>query len=380
MFDMRLLIIHPHLDFVGGSENLTRILIYELKDICEVIVVTRAKKPEFFPEESNVRFRYIRETGFEGYGPLTTKIMNLLTTYDEVLHRDKPDAALIMIQEPIHALLLKTIRPGFKVGIYIHYPFEEELTEENLRLFINMYRFPNIYNEYYKYTDVRFVNSHYTLKALYGYYEIDASVVYPAICWKYFEEEIDVREKRGNVIISIGRFIPHKRLDYLIKLFKYEIKPEIPDAELYIIGIPDARYKGYYNTLKELAENTKDVHLIADSLSEEEMIKYYRLAKVYVHLRIGEHFGMAPVEAMSQGTIPIIPKDSGLAELVTHEKDGYTFTTDDELVKYIKHVLKLDEETLAKMRRRAIKTSYYFTPSRFAKEIFHYLETITKKG
>ncbi len=380
---MKVLIVHPHLDLVGGSENLTRILIYELLEYCpecEIVVATRARNETLFPDRPRLKFYFFKKSGISVKCPIAGKLIDLMITYDEILHDEDPDIALIMIQEPVHALLLKTMRPGFKTAIYIHYPFEEELTESNLLKFFELYRFPNMYNEYYKYVDTRFVNSHYTLNALYKHYQVDADVVYPAVSWVYFENEPDIYEKRSNTIITVGRFVPHKRLDVMIRLFREHIKPRIPDAELIIIGIPDIRYMDYYRELQRLAEETEGVKLISESLSEEDMIKYYRLAKVYVHLRIGEHFGMAPVEAMSQGVIPVIPRDSGLAELVTHGKDGFVYENDRQLVEYVLHVLKMDDNELAKLRRRAIRTSYYFTPSRFAKEVYYHVKVIAGPG
>ncbi len=379
---MKVLIVHPHLDLVGGSENLTRILLYELVEYCpecEIIVATRDRNPELFPDRKRIKFYFFKKMELYSKCPVTSKIIDLLITYDEILHDEVPDIALIMIQEPVHSLLLKTVRPGFKTAIYIHYPFEEELTEINLLKFFELYRFPNVYNAYYKYTDTRFVNSHYTLDALYRHYEVDADVIYPAVSWVYFENEPDISERRGKTIISVGRFVPHKRLDTLIKMFREHIKPKIPDAQLIIIGIPDIRYMDYYKELTKLAEETSDVMMISKSLRDEEMLQYYRMARVYVHLRIGEHFGMAPVEAMSQGVIPIIPRDSGLAELVTHGKDGFTYENDRQMLEYILHVLQMDNDELIKMSRRAIRTSYYFTPARFAKEIYYHLKVIAGK-
>ncbi len=373
---MKILLIHPHLDLVGGSENLTRILLYELAEycpLCEFVVATRARKEELFPESKRIKFVYFRKSGLDIKCPITSKIIDLVITYDEIIHQETPDVALIMIQEPVHALLLKTIKPGYRTAIYIHYPFEEELTEANLLKFLELYRFPNIYNDYYRYVDIRFVNSHYTLEALYRHYQVDASVVYPAISWHYFEHEPDVNEKRSNTIITVGRFVPHKRIDLMIKLFRDYIKPKVPDSRLIVIGIPDVRYMDYYNEIYKLAEETRDVEVITKALSEEEMIRYYSDSKVYVHLRLGEHFGMAPVEAMSQGVIPVIPRASGLAELVTHSKDGFLFDNERELVEYVIQILNMDHEKIVAMRKRAVRTSYYFTPSRFAREIYYHL-------
>ena len=53
-FYMRLMIIHPHLDVVGGSEILTQILIYELAKMgIDIMVLTRNRNVDRFPEKRN---------------------------------------------------------------------------------------------------------------------------------------------------------------------------------------------------------------------------------------------------------------------------------------------------------------------------------------
>jgi len=82
---------------------------------------------------------------------------------------------------------------------------------------------------------------------------------------------------------------------------------------------------------------------------------------------------MAPVEAMSQGVIPILPLKSGLAELLTHGWNSYIYRNDDELVKYILKVLSMDRVEHLKYRKRVYRKASYFTLERFANNIVGYL-------
>ena len=50
-------------------------------------------------------------------------------------------------------------------------------------------------------------------------------------------------------------------------------------------------------------------------------------AKVYFHPMIGEHFGMAVVEAMASGLIPVVPNVGGQTEFVPLK---YHFSTIEE--------------------------------------------------
>ncbi len=379
---MRILVIHPHLHVLGGSEILTKILIYELESLGhEVVVLTRARNETEFPETEKVKFEYIKDISSR-LGLLTDesfymgRLLDILYSMDEVLRKHEPDVVLNMIQEPVYCVLLKLLNPKKGTAIYIHYPFEEEVSEENIKVFLSLYRFPGRYEAMFRHADLHLTNSNYTAYALYKHFGIESNVVYPAISWKYFEDEIDVKEDRENIIVSVGRFIPLKRHDVLIDWFKNHIKPKVPDARLLIVGLPDPRFLNYYEKLKKLASEVEDVELVDRPLKPEEMIKYYRIAKVYVHLRIGEHFGMAPVEAMSQGTIPIIPEQSGLAEIVTHGRSGFTYRTDDEALSYIIKTLTMPKKELVEMRKLAYRKAWYFNPDRFAREVFNYLKML----
>ena len=378
---MKILVVHPHLNLVGGSEILTKILVYEfVSQGNEVVIVTKGRREDLFPDHSKIRFEYIKELPelyrLSMLKMTTSKIMNLFYTLDSVIESHNPEVALVMIQEPIYAVLIKFSRPSLGTALYIHYPFEEELTPENLPRFIEMYRFPNLYGALYKVADLHMTNSNYTAKALHKHFGIESNVVYPAVDWEYFENEPDIHEERENTIVSVGRFVPQKRHDVLIKLFAEKVKPLYKDAKLIIVGIRDVRYEEYYERVKKLSQEIEDVELIDRPLTPKEMISLYRSAKIYAHLRIGEHFGMAPVEAMSQGAIPVVPRQSGLAELITQGRNGFVFENDEEITQYIIKTLSMGKEEMARVRKYCIRTAWYFNPDRFAKEVLSYLRLL----
>ncbi len=373
---MRIMIIHPHLDALGGSEVLTSILVHELHSMGhELVVVTRARRIDLFPDRSRIRYLYFRRvSGTEDL--VFDKIRSILTTIHHGLLKYGPDVVLVMIQEPVYALISKLLKPSLGVAMYIHFPFEEELTVNKIHIFLEMYRFPGRYESLFGIADLHMTNSAYTARALHVNFKIESNIVYPAIFWDYYEEEPALTKVPGPNIISVGRFVPHKRFDVLIKMFRDVIKKEVPHAELILVGIPDPRYREYYAKIKELAESTKDVVLIDKSLEPSEMIELYRRARVYVHMRIGEHFGMAPLEAMSQGAVPVVPRQSGFAEIIKHGLSGYTYESDEECCKYIIEVLKKSKSSYYKVRRRAYIRSLLFMPDRFAAEVEGYLKIL----
>ena len=64
-------------------------------------------------------------------------------------------------------------------------------------------------------------------------------------------------------------------------------------------------------------------------------------AKTYFHPMVGEHFGIAVVEAMAAGLVPIVPAVGGPAEFVP---SNYQFNTLEEAAEMISSTLRVEEE------------------------------------
>ena len=379
---MKILIAYPHLNVFGGGERLTSILTYELeKQGNEILIVTAMKSDLWFKETTRVKFKYIKRMREEAQKLpqlIKQRLTEIWEALIEAIEEFQPDILLTMIQEPIYNLLAKIVEPKLKTAIYIHFPREEEVTKENLKIFINMYRFPLLYEQFYNICDIRMVNSHYTNRALYKMFGIKAHVVYPAIPWEFYETEINLAEKRENIILYVARFVPQKRILELIEWFKNKIKPEVKDAKLLLIGVKDPRHEEYHKKIMEEAAR-EDIEVIDKPLPTREIIKQYQRAKIYIHPRYGEHFGMAPAEAMTQGAIPILPEKSGLAELLTHGRDGYLAKNDQEFIKYTIKLLKMPHEEIVKMRKYIQMKIQMFNPDRFAKEVYLHLKLALTK-
>ena len=360
----RVLVIHPHLDRFGGSERLTRILVGELaRKGFEVAVLTSVRDERWFPD------------GFARYYELggdSKRNINVILSVDRAINDFAPDAAVVMIQEPIYALAVKLVDPRIPVALYIHFPIEEELTPENLARFAEIYRFPNMYNQFYAAVDALMTNSYRTAATTYKLHGASPSVVYPAVEWSFVGNPGDAGSPRRNRIVSIGRFVPHKRFVELVNMFR-EVKREVPDAELYIIGTRDDRHPRYVEEVKAAADSVKDVYVLDRFMRDEEMVEILRGARAYVHLRLGEHFGMAPVEAMSQGVVPVIHGESGLAEVTTHMVDSIHAWSDEEFLKAMKALLTMPEADRVRMGRRAVEASKRFNPDTFARDVLGHL-------
>jgi glycosyltransferase involved in cell wall biosynthesis len=126
--------------------------------------------------------------------------------------------------------------------------------------------------------------------------------------------------KKENKVLFVGRLLPHKGIDYLIKAI-----PE--DIELDIVGQPyDQKY---YKLLRELAVG-KRVNFFHD-LTDEEIVDKFAAAGVFVCPSIYENdlLGLVFLEAMACGCATIGTRVGGVPEIIMDEKTGFLVSACD---------------------------------------------------
>lgn len=186
-------------------------------------------------------------------------------------------------------------------------------------------------------------------------------------------------KKNGNYIIQVGRIDRVKNYEVVIRALE-----KLPNEIKYII-IGDESDYGYK---KELLTLIKDLDL------ENRVIflgvirgldKYYFMkhALAMVHLSRAEGFGNSVNEALSQGTICIVSKDTALTEFVRDNINGFHVQMDDyeDLVKKIMFIYKNKNSSFIRnMGRRDKKTFLDNSWSDIAEKVeSFYLKTLTQK-
>lgn len=191
-------------------------------------------------------------------------------------------------------------------------------------------------------------NSQFTAMWIDKYWGLKSAVCYPPVDLIY-KNRRDFNKKK-NWICSVGRFftLGHgKKQEILIQAFKRFYDLDNYDWELHLTGglANDPSNIDYLNKLKSLAEGYPIYfHL---NISRKELETIYRKSRIYWHATgfdenpeeepiLFEHFGIAPVEAISAGCIPILYDGGGLPEIIAkieldHEKN--LFSTVSQLVK-----------------------------------------------
>ncbi|MGH2317015.1 glycosyltransferase family 4 protein [Planococcus sp. SE5232] len=168
------------------------------------------------------------------------------------------------------------------------------------------------------------------------------------------KDQLNIKEEK--VILSVGRFIPSKGIDVLLKSFK-----GMPDNYgLYVIG---GEATQDYTEMKKKLELT-NVHFHGFK-NKHELKEYYMLSDLFVLPTRGDIWGLVINEAMAAG-LPIITTDKCVAgvELIEEEINGYIVPVDNtiEMNRLIKKVLndnvlreKIAKNNLEKIREYTIQ-------------------------
>jgi glycosyltransferase involved in cell wall biosynthesis len=98
-----------------------------------------------------------------------------------------------------------------------------------------------------------------------------------------------------------------------------------------------------------------------------------------VPARYQEHFGIATVEAMRAGCVPVVPDAGGQPEIVQHGIHGYLCRDVDDLVRHSVTVAG-DERLRDRMSRAARTRSLEFAPELFDQRIRAHVEAALHRG
>ncbi len=227
-------------------------------------------------------------------------------------------------------------------------------------------------------------NSAFTQKWIMNYWRQKSEIVYPPV-----ELISPTKKARKKSICSIGRFftLGHgKKQEVMIEAFKKMYNNGYKDWELHLIGSVDINSTDSYAFVRRLQKAAKGYpirfHLNA---SRTLMEKIASEATIYWHATgygespsknpVGfEHFGIAPIEAISAGCIPVLYNGGGLPEIIRilNLSNTHLYNTIDELVEKTEEILSEDNSYNYKKVRSIIEKS--FSMQAFEKRILEIIK------
>lgn len=169
--------------------------------------------------------------------------------------------------------------------------------------------------------------SKFSKAELWDKYKIKADVIYNGFN-KFPVNNINIDIKNNKIIfISVGRMIEYKNPYKVIDVFK-EAKKQIPNAYLILIGegILEKNVEKYI----KLNNLEKDI-LLRKKISFQEMGIWYSKSKYFISGCEIEGFGLAALEAVACGCIPILPNSGAFPEIFLDKKYLYDVNNINEI-------------------------------------------------
>lgn len=220
----------------------------------------------------------------------------------------------------------------------------------------------------YKYSISKFVNI-WTKK----WWNIDSGVLYPPV-------DISARacEKRP-VILSIGRFVRAKQQLEMVRTFEALSRSGMDGWSYHCVGGLDdsADHRAYFDEVRRAAGSSPASFIVNPRRADVE--SSLGSARIFWHAMgynkdeetepfAMEHFGIATVEAMAWGCVPVVVNRGGQPEIVRHGIDGFLWDTLEELEHYTRLLIN-DEDLRAKMSNSARSRAQDFGKQRFVREV-----------
>lgn len=308
---MRIGIIHPFFDVVGGAEQTTLSLIEKLKSTQNVTTLYTVEPPTI-SETENFKFHLIKKKNL----PTLWRYQRMQEVKKIFRESQNNDTVIVMGG----GLLLERTNVN-KMLVYCHSTFTEE---DNF----SRARFSGVKGIYYKILqnniknsiscmhnkNVRLItNSEYTKDEIKKRFGKDSTVVYPPVDIGRFVKFFDSIKQKN--VITISRYSPEKKLEDAIDVVK--------SSDLSYVLVGNAKYSSQLRLFETIKSRSRQSNIaLYCNLSHVEMEKLLGSSKVYFHTS-KETFGISVVESIAAGCIPIVPDNSAHKETVPFEELRY---------------------------------------------------------
>lgn len=179
---------------------------------------------------------------------------------------------------------------------------------------------------------------------------------------KYENIELNI-EIPAKFILSVGSIEPRKNLLGLLKAYDSLGKAIKEEYKLVLVG-----FKGWHNKdIMDIVNNNKaNIHYLG-FVSDEELVKLYNLASLFVFPSFYEGFGLPPLEAMACGT-PVITSDTTSMPEICGDAAIYIDPYDINSIREKIEMVLLNVEIQNMLMDKGLKRAGEFTWEKSAQE------------
>ena len=230
-------------------------------------------------------------------------------------------------------------------------------------------------------------NSRFTRDWTRRLWGIDCQVLYPPV---------DTSSEpcvKNDAIVSVGRFsqVGHtKKQMEMVSAFR-DLRPFLPPGWTYhcVGALDDSREsRAYFEAVRETAEGSA-IEILAN-LTRSALRRELARARIFWHAagygedegdhpERSEHFGIATVEAMAAGCVPVVIDRGAQPEIVEHGVSGFLWRTVDELRVFTRHLAE-DEVLWRRMSDAARARARAFSRDALVRRFRTLLEPMVTSG
>lgn len=190
-----------------------------------------------------------------------------------------------------------------------------------------------------------------------------------------FKNEARIRESRrlpDNYFLFVGRFLPRKGLETLLKAFTYYRQQAGQNPwGLVLVGGGEN-----LENIRSLARDIPGVLFVGPQFGDD-LCQYYALARALVVPSIIDPWGLVVNEGMASGLPVIVSKGCGAAKtLVREEENGWTFEPGDDetLSNLMIRASSLSSDVLKEMGRKSQSIVSEWSLDRFVDGVLKAIE------
>jgi glycosyltransferase involved in cell wall biosynthesis len=199
----------------------------------------------------------------------------------------------------------------------------------------------------------------------------DSTVVFPPVDLVKFCSVKDVN--RRNMVVTVSRLRAGKNLEFIPRVAKL-----VEKGEFMVLGLAD---EASQDAVAELEKAIKDlgvedrVKLLVNQ-PFGKLVDILASAKVFLHTQPMEAFGIAIVEAMAAGCVPVVPRDGGPWFDILDQKQGFfgfSYRNVGEAARLVEMLLG-DEDLRGAVSGRARERAMVFDGYVFEREFLRVVE------
>jgi glycosyltransferase involved in cell wall biosynthesis len=194
---------------------------------------------------------------------------------------------------------------------------------------------------------------------------------------------------KDNTILYVGRIHPEKGLHLLLEAAA-QVGARLPTWKLKIVGPSEVRLGGGGGEyLQELQRRAAELQVPVEwgdpIFAPDRLRAEYRAAAIFVYPSLaerGETFGLAPLEAMSSGCVPVVSDLACFSDFLRHNQNGLVFDhraarPADELARQLS-VLIEHVDLRGRLSEEALETARQFSAPAVARRYLDDFESVLR--